>query len=326
MQRCLSRWPDRAAQGLPGSSVVAVFEFGQSANAGRIIRQSPLKAGRRLCYAGRRALNLGRPALPPRVPKLSVTVITFNESRNIQACLASVSFADQRVVLDSGSTDSTLELARSEGAEVAQLADWPGFGPQKNRALDLAQGDWVLSLDADERVSPELRAEIEDQIRLHTHESVAFEIPRLTQFCGVWIRHCGWTPDHVLRLFRRGQARFSDDLVHESLRTVEPGVRILRLRHPLLHYSYPTPDHYWRKLERYSRDWARQRHARGQSASMGRAAVSGLAAFLRSYLFRLGFLDGAMGFAVCTMQAQAAFGKYFELYCLSRQGATEQSQ
>ena len=129
----------------------------------------------------------------------------------------------------------------------------------------------------------------------------------------------------MLRLFRRGQARFSNDLVHESLQTVEPGVRILRLKHPLLHYSYPTPEHYWRKLERYSRDWARQRHARGQSASMARAAVSALAAFLRSYVFRLGFLDGAMGFAVCTMQAQAAFGKYFELYCLSRQSASQDS-
>ena len=259
------------------------------------------------------------------MPQLSVTVITLNESRNIRACLESASFADQRVVLDSGSTDATPELARAAGAEVTQCADWPGFGPQKNRALDLARGDWVLSLDADERVSPELRAEIEVQLKLHDQQSVAFEIPRLTQFCGVWIRHCGWTPDHVLRLFRRGQARFSDDLVHESLRPLEPGVRILRLRHPLLHYSYPTPDHYWRKLERYSRDWARQRHARGQTASMGRAAVSAAAAFLRSYIFRLGFLDGAMGFAVCTMQAQAAFGKYFELYCLSRQSASQKS-
>ncbi|MEI7783786.1 MAG: glycosyltransferase family 2 protein [Betaproteobacteria bacterium] len=253
-------------------------------------------------------------------------MITLNEGRNIQACLASVSFADQRVVLDAGSTDETMQLARSAGAEVSLAADWPGFGPQKNRALDLARGDWVLSLDADERVSPELRAEIEAQLSLHGHESVAFEIPRLTQFCGVWIRHCGWTPDHVLRLFRRGQARFSEDLVHESLRLVEPGVRILRMRQPLLHYSYPSPDHYWRKLERYSRDWARQRHAQGRSTSMARAAASGLAAFLRSYIFRLGFLDGAMGFAVCTMQSQAAFGKYFELYCLSRQGASKQSQ
>ncbi len=250
---------------------------------------------------------------------LSVTVITHNESANIAGCLDSVRFADQCVVVDSGSTDDTVEQARQRGAEVAVHADWPGFGPQKNRALDLARGQWVLSLDADERVSPALREEILARIaQVGPDEAVAFEVPRLTQFCGVWIRHCGWTPDHVLRLVRRGQARFSEDLVHESLRPLAPGTRVLRLSNPLLHYSYPTPEHYWRKLERYSRDWARQRHAQGQRTGITRAALSGLVAFVRSYVLRLGFLDGAMGFAVCTMQAQAAFGKYFELYCLSR--------
>ena len=251
---------------------------------------------------------------------LSVTIITHNESSNIAACLASVGFADQRVVVDSGSTDDTVCLAQMAGAEVSVHADWPGFGSQKNRALALATGQWVLSLDADERVGPELQQEILQQLaRVPPGQSVAFEIPRLTQFCGVWIRHCGWTPDHVLRLFRRGEARFSDDLVHESLRLQDPGTQVLRLKTPLLHFSYPTPEHYWRKLERYSRDWARQRHAQGRRVGMIRAALSGFAAFFRSYLFRLGFLDGAMGFAVCTMQAQAAFGKYFELYCLGRQ-------
>ena len=251
---------------------------------------------------------------------LSVTVITHNEGRNIAACLASVGFADQRVVVDSGSTDDTVAQARQSGAEVSVHADWPGFGPQKNRALALATGHWVLSLDADERVSPELQQEILAQLaRVPLGQSVAFEIPRLTQFCGVWIRHCGWTPDRVLRLFRRGEARFSDDLVHESLRLQDAGTQVLRLKNPLLHFSYPTPEHYWRKLERYSRDWARQRHAKGQRTTMVRAALSGFAAFFRSYVLRLGFLDGAMGFAVCNMQAQAAFGKYFELYCLGQQ-------
>lgn len=250
---------------------------------------------------------------------LSVIVIAHNESANIQACLASVQFANQRVVVDSGSTDHTVALAQSLRAEVSVQADWPGFGLQKNRALDLAREEWVLSIDADERVSPALQQEIEAQLARVGHgESVAFEIPRLTQFCGVWIRHCGWTPDHVLRLFRRGEARFSEDLVHESLRLADPRTRILRLKSPLLHFSYPTPEHYWRKLERYSRDWARQRHAQGRRTTMARAALSGLLAFFRSYFFRLGFLDGAMGFAVCTMQAQAAFGKYFELYCLGQ--------
>jgi glycosyltransferase involved in cell wall biosynthesis len=167
---------------------------------------------------------------------LSVILIANNESANILDCLASVGFADQIIVVDSGSTDNTVELARSVGAHVVQTTDWPGFGAQKNRALDLATCDWVFSIDADERVTPELaeqlKAAIKNDIKndskgnnsIGQHD--AYEIPRLTQFCGQWIRHCGWTPDHVLRLFKRGSARFSNDLVHERAKTrsIQPGV------------------------------------------------------------------------------------------------------
>ncbi len=246
--------------------------------------------------------------------RLSVILITKNEAANIEACLRSVAFADEIVVVDSGSTDDTVQRARQLGARVEITPDWPGFGPQKNRALALASHPWVLSLDADERVTPALRAEIEAVVQ-GQGDTPAWEIPRLTEFCGQWIHHCGWTPDHVLRLFRRGTARFSDDLVHE--RVLASGA-VGRLGQSLLHYSYPTPTHYWRKLEQYSQAWAQQRHAAGQRTSMARAAAAGLVAFIRSYVFRLGVLDGAMGFAVCTMQAQAAFGKYFALYCLNR--------
>jgi glycosyltransferase involved in cell wall biosynthesis len=246
--------------------------------------------------------------------QLSVIIITFNEAKNIEACLKSVSFADEVIVLDSGSTDGTPVLAREMGATVHVVSDWPGFGPQKNRALELAHCPWVLSLDADERVSPELARQIKKVVA--EGAGTAREIPRLTQFCGQWIRHCGWTPDLVLRLFRRDAARFSDDLVHERVELAQGAPS--RLTAPLLHYSYPTPSHYWRKLEQYSRAWAEQRFARGQKTSMLRAGLAGVVAFLRSYFFRLGFLDGAMGFAVCTMQAQAAFGKYFALYCLNQ--------
>jgi glycosyltransferase involved in cell wall biosynthesis len=248
---------------------------------------------------------------------LSVTLIARNESENVKLCLESVNFADQIVVVEQGSTDDTAQRIRDAGATLIAVSDWPGFGAQKNRALDEATGDWVLSIDADERVPPSLRKEI--ILAMASGEFVAYEIPRRTQFCGQWIRHCGWTPDHVVRLFKRNHARFSDDLVHEKLILCDTKAKIGRLKEPLLHYSYPTPEHYWRKLQRYSQDWARQRYTEGKKTTMLRAALSGLAAFFRSYLFRLGFLDGAMGFAVCTMQAQAAFGKYFELYCLNRQ-------
>lgn len=266
-------------------------------------------------------------------PTLSVIVIANNESANIVACLASVSFADQIVVVDSGSTDNTVELAKSMGAQVLQTKDWPGFGKQKNRALDLATCDWVFSIDADERVTPELAEQIKAAINFEAnldinndsendkksnkenHQFVAYEIPRLTQFCGQWIRHSGWTPDLVLRLFKRGSARFSNDLVHE--RIVQSVGTCGKLTTPMLHFSYPTPASYWRKLDQYSQAWAQQKFAEGRQTSMLRAALSGMVAFVRSYFFRLGFLDGALGFAVCTMQAQSAFGKYFTLYCLN---------
>ncbi len=248
------------------------------------------------------------------LPKLSVIVITKNEAANIAECLRSVQFADEIVVLDSGSSDGTVQLARELGATVIETADWPGFGPQKNRALEASRFEWVLSLDADERVPPALAREILAAIQQARHS--AFQMPRLTQFCGQWIRHCGWTPDRVCRLFLRNAARFSNDLVHERVELLHGTAG--QLSTSLLHYSYPDPSHYWRKLESYSQAWAIQRHRRGKSTSMARAAAAAIAAFVRSYVFRLGLLDGSMGFAVCVMQAQAAFGKYFALYCLNR--------
>jgi len=245
---------------------------------------------------------------------LSVIIITFNEVANIRACLESVSFADEVIVVDAGSVDGTVAIALEMGAKVFVTDDWPGFGPQKNRALAHATKTWVLSIDADERITPELATQILHAVGDGSNQ--AYVIPRLTQFCGQWIRHCGWTPDYVLRLFRRKDSCFSTDLVHEQV--LIGAISIGKLDTPILHYSYPTPSHYWRKLEQYSSGWAKQRHAQGQRTSMTRAVFSGLTAFLKSYIFRLGFLDGAMGFAVCALQGQAAFGKYFELICLNR--------
>lgn len=264
------------------------------------------------------------------VAALSVIVIAKNDASNLARCLAAVSFADEIIVVENASVDETVNVAIAHGARVVSTPDWPGFGLQKNRALALATGRWVLSLDADEVVTPALASQIKqivDPADVQSDKSAAnaqscaafsgYEIPRLTQFRGQWIRHCGWTPDRVFRLFLRDSARFTNDLVHEKLQTHSGFSKIGRLNTPLLHYSYAEPNQYWAKLQRYSQDWANQRYASGQTTSMGRAALSGLAAFIRSYVFRLGFLDGAMGFAVCAMQAQAAFGKYFELYCLS---------
>jgi Glycosyl transferase family 2 len=244
-------------------------------------------------------------------PRLSVVIITRNEIANIERCIRSVSFANEVVVLDHDSSDGTAQLARSLGAQVTVVMDWPGFGVQKNRALALATGQWVLSLDADEAVDDQLREQI--QAVVQNAPTAAYMVPRKTQFCGQWIRHCGWTPDHVLRLFPAGKAQFSLDMVHEHVQTLLP---VKRLSASLLHYSYPTPAHYWRKLTQYSQAWAMQRFSSGQQSSTPRALLSGLFAFIKSYIIRLGFLDGWAGLNVCIMQAQAAYGKHLTLYWL----------
>lgn len=247
--------------------------------------------------------------------RLSIVIIAKNEAQNIKACLDAWQFAHERIVVDGGSNDGTAEMARNCGAKVLLFEDWQGFGVQKNRALDAASGDWVMSVDADERPTAALVEEVRHAV--YTNEACVYSVPRLTLFCGQWIKHCGWVPDRVVRLFPRGQALFSNDLVHERL--LHAGLPVRDLRCSLLHYSYPSTAQYWHKLQSYSQAWARDRFARGQRTSMARAAASGLFAFVRGYILRLGFLDGAMGFAVCAMQAQAAFGKYFELYCLQNE-------
>ena len=148
---------------------------------------------------------------------LSVILIAKDEEACIARALRSVDWADEIVVVDSGSTDRTVDIAREHGAKVTVTADWPGFGPQKNRALDLATGDWVLSLDADEWLTAESAEEIRRVVAAAEASAAAYRMPRRSSFCGRFMRHSGWWPDYVVRLFRRGRARFSDDSVHERV-------------------------------------------------------------------------------------------------------------
>lgn len=259
---------------------------------------------------------------------LSVVIITKNEAQNIGPCIESVWFADEVIVLDGQSEDQTAEIARGLGARVIEAGEFLGFGAQKNWALSFASCEWVLSLDADERVTKALGEEILTVIKhhgpidfeSHTQPLVGFDLPRLTQFCGQWIHHCGWQPDRVIRLFKKDQAFFSSDLVHERLVMSAGGQwsanNLGHLSGQLEHYSYRTPHDYWRKLEQYSQAWAQERHAKGLKVNIARALISSVFAFFRSYVLRLGFLDGSMGLAVCMMQAHATFAKYFTLYCL----------
>lgn len=243
---------------------------------------------------------------------LSVIIITKNEARHIVACLESVAFADEFIVVDSGSTDDTVALARKFGARVEVTPDWPGFGPQKNRALDLATGDWVLSIDADERVTPELAREI--QAVLATPRTDAYEIPRLSEFCGRFIRHSGWWPDHVLRLFKRGTARFTDAAVHER---VVPQGPVQQLKGHFEHYPYPNLDALINKVNRYSSDAAAMMYARGKRATIFSALGHGFWTFVRIYLIRRGFLDGRHGLVLAVTAAAGSFFRYAKLSFMS---------
>jgi glycosyltransferase involved in cell wall biosynthesis len=240
-------------------------------------------------------------------PRLSVIVITYNEAANIAACLESVAWADEIVVVDSGSSDETAAICRRYTQRV-EITDWPGFGPQKNRALERATGDWVLSIDADERVTPELRAEIEQALAAPAAD--AYELPRLSSYLGQAMRHGGWWPDYVTRLFRRGTARFSDARVHETL--VVTG-RVGRLRQPLLHHPFRRLDQVIGKMDSYSTAAAMSLAERGRSAGLGSAVVHGFFAFLRTYVLRGGFLDGRLGFVLAVSNAEGAYYKYLKL-------------
>lgn len=247
--------------------------------------------------------------------KLSVVVITKDEESAIGRCLDSVRWADEIVVLDSGSTDRTVEIAREHGARVEVSADWPGFGPQKNRALALAGGEWVLSLDADEWVPEDLAAEIRAAI-VSPDGHAGFELPRSSSFCGREMRHSGWWPDHILRLFRRDAARFSEDIVHE--RVLLDG-RVGRLTRPLRHESFVSLHEVVDKMNRYSTAGAQMRVMRGKGGSVGAAVARGLWAFVRTYVLRAGFLDGREGFVLAVANAEGTYYRYLKAW-LARRG------
>ena len=219
--------------------------------------------------------------------------------------------ATQIVVVDTQSTDRTLAIAQRYGALISSPPDWPGFGPQKNRALDLASEDWVLSLDADERLTPELRAEIMGV--LDKPQTDCYAIPRLSWYCGRFMRHSGWTPDYVDRLFKRGSARFSSDLVHERLIPKGP---VLRLKNQMLHYSFMNLAQVQEKMERYSTASAQQAFARGKTASPLKAILHGAWSFFRTYILRAGFLDGPQGFSLALANAKGSYLRYIKLWRL----------
>ena len=246
---------------------------------------------------------------------LTVVILTRNESANLSECLKTIRSGVSVLVVDSQSSDQTVQLAKNSGAQVLETTQWLGFGHQRNLALSHVQTRWVLFLDADERIQSQAWDEI--SIALANPQPMAYSFPRLTNFAGTWVKHCGWYPDRVTRLFQVGQAKYSDDLVHERV-VLSATTQLRPLSTPLLHYSYPDSMHYWKKMQAYSLAWAEQKHAQGKKSNVLRALMSSLVAFVRSYFFRLGFLDGSIGLAVCVMQAQVTYSKYFMLYWMNK--------
>ena len=243
---------------------------------------------------------------------LSVILITKNEEENLKACLESVSFANEIIIVDSQSTDQTISIAQSFGAKVEITPDWPGFGPQKNRALNLATQDWVLSIDADERVTPELKNEILGVI--HSNSSQAcYAIPRSSWYCGRFMKHSGWYPDYVDRLFKRGTAKFSDQLVHERLL---PNGDVGQLKSHFLHYSYQDFSQVLKKMDAYSTASALQAFREGQKGCLAQALLHGFWAFFRTYVLRKGFLDGQYGLALAISTGATSYYKYIKLWQL----------
>jgi len=250
------------------------------------------------------------------MPTLSAILITKNESLNLEDCLASLQgLADEIVIVDSNSQDNTLEIAKHYGAIISQPADWPGFGPQKNRALALATKEWVLSIDADERLTTALIEEIKTRLA-NPGSTTCFSIPRSSFYCGRFMKHSGWYPDYVDRLFKRGTAEFSDHLVHERLIPHGP---IEKLKQPLIHYSYRNFEQVLKKVNSYSSAGAQQAFKAGKTASLSSALGHGFWAFFRTYVLKRGFLDGAHGLALALSNGQTSYYKYLKLWHLCRE-------
>lgn len=248
--------------------------------------------------------------MPPNPHSLTVVIVAKNEENNIAACIASASFADEVLVLDSRSTDATVRLARDAGARVVET-DWPGYGPQVARGFALASTEWVLSLDADERISDALRTEVMNAIRSPGHDG--WRIPRVSEFCGRFIQHSGWRPDYTLRLGRRSKSGFTDHFLHAHMTVDGP---VGELKSPLIHFSYPNLHDVLEKLDRYSTGHARDMHARGKTGGVWKGVLHGVFAFVRTYFARLGVLDGRHGLMLAIYNAEYTYYKYVKLMFL----------
>lgn len=239
---------------------------------------------------------------------LTILIITKNEADHIRACLESAGFADEIIVVDSGSTDGTVAIARECGAHVIE-SEWLGYGGTKQFGADRATGRWIFWLDADERIPADLQVEILDAVRADDYDG--YYIPRKAIFLGRWIKHCGWYPGYVVRLFKQDKGRFSDDLVHESVCLDGASSR---LNAPLIHYTDLSLEHYLQKFNTYTSLAARQLYEKDHRFRMTDLIGRPFFSFIKMYIIKRGFLDGLQGFILCVLSACYVFTKYAKLW------------
>lgn len=249
-------------------------------------------------------------------PTLAVAMIVKNEARQLSACLSSIQgWVDEIVVVDGGSQDATCEIARGFGAKVFVHEQWPGFGLQRQLAQQYVSSEYILWLDADERVTPELKAAILHALA-ERPQSTVFSIPRLSYAFGRFIRHSGWYPDRVLRLYPTHLTGYNSNLVHEKV-VLDDSMHVISLKGDLLHYTYESLEHYLVKSASYATAWAQQRQLRGKKGGLIQGLGHGLGCFLRMYVLKAGFLDGPQGFLLALLSAHSTFVKYADLWLRS---------
>ena len=245
---------------------------------------------------------------------VSVIIVALNEAHDIVDCIESVkNWVREIIVYDSGSTDGTPDICESLGARVYRV-DWPGDGPQKNRAIDSCTSKWILCLDADERVSESLQFEIQSALRSES-KNAAYSMPRSSSFCGTFMRHSGWWPDRIVRLFRNGEARFSNLTTHASLQFSGP---LGKFKFPIIHYAYKDLFESISKINDYSEKGANRAFENGKRSSLIKAIMKSLWAFFRTYILRLGFLDGKMGLVLACSNAHETWYRYLKIWLLQR--------
>lgn len=246
-------------------------------------------------------------------PTLAVALIVKNEAQHLKACLDTVhGWVDEIVVLDSGSTDSTEQVAREYTDKFFVNENWPGFGPQRRLAQSYIDSEYVLWLDADERVTPELKQSILQAVAANKPNTL-YRFPRLSWVFGRYIRHCGWYPDRVLRLYPTKLTQYDDSLVHEKVE-VSKGMQVENLTGDAIHYTYNDMNHYLVKSAGYGKAWAEQRHKRGKKSSLSQGMLHAIGCFMKMYVLKAGFLDGKQGLLLSLLSAHSTFIKYADLW------------